>query len=214
MTCAVVRNFGMSSRSVLWRRLWARALDLLFAGISTYLPMFLLFLAVAVFGFNPFDSGTNVLGTIWLLVSSVGMVMALVFEAWMLSRVGHTPGKRILHIRVSDAGDDALPSFYQALVRSAVPIASAAVGALFGIVAAMYLKVPAVEESGIIIVVGCGGVAWLLIYLSSAFDSEGRGWHDKAAVTVAVTSIPRVSRRIDDEMNQRWKDYLHRAPKA
>lgn len=213
MTCTATRDFGMSSRGALWRRLWARALDLLFAGVSTYLPMFLLFLAVVIFGFDPFGSGTNVLGTIWLLASSVGMVMALVFEAWMLSRVGHTPGKRILHIRVSDAGDDALPSFHQALVRSAVPIVSAVVGALFGIVAAMHLKVPAAEESGIIIVAGCGGVAWLLIYLPSAFDSEGRGWHDKAAATVAVTTIPRVSRRIDDEMNQRWKDYLHHAPR-
>ena len=160
MTCAAVRNFGMSSRSVLWHRLWARALDLLFAGVSAYLPMFLLFPAVAVFGFDPFDSGASVQGTIWLLVCSVGMVMALVFEAWMLSRVGHTPGKRILHIRVTDAGDGALPSFHQALVRSTVPIMSAAVGTLFGTVTAMYLMVPTVEEIGIVIVPGCGGVAW------------------------------------------------------
>ena len=35
---------------------------------------------------------------------------------------------------------------------------------------------------------GAGLAAWLLVYASSLFDSDGRGWHDKAAGTVVVNA--------------------------
>ena len=52
------------------------------------------------------------------------------------------------------------------------------------------LKIPAMDffRTIFFISAGAGLAAWLLVYASSLFDSDGRGWHDKAAGTVVVTA--------------------------
>ncbi len=62
------------------------------------------------------------------------------------------------------------------------------------------------------IVAAAAVASWLVIHLLVLLDADRRGWHDKAAGTIVTQDFPRVWRRIDDEMNQRWKGYLHGRP--
>ncbi len=196
-------SHGTLVRAVLWRRLGARALDSFYAGVSAYLPVALLVLVVAVTGFDPFASG-DTFGSLWLLVCAMGVIAAVLFETWMLSSLGRTPGKGALKIRVVSA-DNGAPTGQQALVRSALPVVAAAIGALIGVAVSMILPGTRMGGSGVLVVAGVGIASWLLIHLSPIWDRERRGWHDKAAGTSVVQDVPHAWRRTDDAANQRWR---------
>ena len=200
-------SHGTLVRAVLWRRIGARALDSFYAGVSAYLPVAVLVPVVAVTGFDPFASG-DAFGSLWLLVCAVGIIAAVLFETWMLSNLGRTPGKGALKIRVVSAGNGA-PTAQQALVRSVLAVIAVAIGALIGAAVSVIWPRTRMGGSGVLVVAGFGAASWLLIHVSPIWDRERRGWNDKAAGTCVVHDVPHAWRRTDDAANQRWRQFQH-----
>ena len=87
------------------------------------------------------------------------------------------------------------PSGAACMVRWAIPHGAgllaaivAGVASFRGHIAGEFLGVSA----------GAGLVAWLLVYASSLWDSNGRGWHDKAAGTVVINDPVRQPSQTDE----------------
>ena len=115
----------------------------------------------------------------------------LLFEAALIARTvrkGTTPGRKLLKIRVVAQPGLRPPSPLKAIIRWAVPLVVAA-----PLVDAFIRDIPEFvnEEdwpalSGRLwwlwVALGC----WLLVHASPLWDSQRRGWHDKAAGTIAI----------------------------
>ena len=114
----------------------------------------------------------------------MSLLPIMLYEVALTARSGRTFGKDALSIMVVRHDDGQLPTAEAAFVRWIVPAGASVAGA---VVVAM---IPVPEPQGLVDLVGpaaAGGfVAWLLVYASSMWDADRRGWHDKAAGTVVV----------------------------
>lgn len=103
-----------------------------------------------------------------------------VTTAWL----GRTLGKMACGIEVVCVADGAKPGFGRALGRWAVPVG---VGAVFGVAGEVVAVATQSGAVGLAIIF----VGWVLVYVLSFRDKERRrGWHDKAAGTIVITSQP------------------------
>lgn len=198
---------------LLRRRAAAKILDLSKLSVSAYLPALLLAAAVLVFGCDPFTDGLSragsVLATAWVLLAVIGVIVAVVSEAAALTSRGQTSGMSAMSLRVVSVGGDPAVTLEQAVIRTALPVVAAAVGALSGMLVAVVLSVEALNEWKIVVVAAASAALWLMVHLSAAAHADRRGWHDRAAGTAVIQDVPHARRRAEDEMNQRWKGFLH-----
>ena len=140
-----------------WKRALARLID-----------VFLIFnvaglLTVALVRPREGDTGT----VSFLVVETVFLVIAGVYEAGMVAWRGQTLAKMLLHIRVARRSDLANPTPAEAVVRFAVPAVW------------LYLTVvlPLVGEA-----------LWVVVFLSAIPNPRRQGWHDRAAATLVLSS--------------------------
>lgn len=117
------------------------------------------------------DDGTNIttLGALVLAAFGAFLLTALVnvvYEVVPTAVWGQTLGKRILGIKVVDVASGGVPGWRKSLGRWAVLVLPLAVP---------YVQIP-------------GALFFLLCVLTIGHEPCYRGWHDKAARTLVVTS--------------------------
>jgi uncharacterized RDD family membrane protein YckC len=200
----------------LWRRAAAKLVDLSLLVPSAYLPMALLVAAASVFGYDPFDDrrsrAGSLLATTWLLAAAVGVLVAVLIEMAALTRRGRTRGMTALSLCVVSDGNDSTVTLEQAAIRTVLPVAAAVVGSLLGMLTIVYAGADALDGRETVVVVATAAVSWLVFHLSALLHSDRRGWHDRAAGTAVVGDSAGAYRRGDDEMAQRWRNFLHGQP--
>ena len=167
--------------ALLERRLAARLIDIAVLA----LPLFFAFVMAATVAILSSEGADPPSVGVFLLVLLVAMSLLpiMLYEVALTARSGRTFGKDALSIMVVRHDDGQLPAAAAAFIRWFVPAVASVAGA---VVVAM---IPVPEPQGLARLVGpaAGGfVAWLLVYASSIWDTDRRGWHDKAAGTVVV----------------------------
>ena len=106
----------------------------------------------------------------------------MLYEVALTARSGQTLGKDALSIMVVRHDDGQLPTAAAAFIRWIVP----AVASVAGAVVVAMIPVPKPQGLEDWVPAAGGLVAWMLVYASSMWDADWRGWHDKAAGTVVV----------------------------
>ena len=164
------------------RRLAARLIDIAVLA----LPLFFAFgMATAVATLSSPGSDPASVGVfLVVLLAAMSLLPIMLYEVLLTARSGQTIGKDALSIMVVRYDDGQLPTAKAAFTRWIVPAVASVAGA---VVVAM---IPVPEPQELVDLVGpaaAGGLAaWLLVYASSMWDADRRGWHDKAAGTVVV----------------------------
>ena len=127
----------------------------------------------------------------WMGLMMPASVPAVCYEVVPTARRGQTYGKRCMEIRVVpwNGGGDSFGSRPHlpgtaCMVRWAIPHGA---GLLAAVVAGVASFRGHTTGESLGISAGAGLAAWLLVYASSLWDTNGRGWHDKAAGTVVVS---------------------------
>lgn len=127
----------------------------------------------------------------WIVLAIYVLSAAvLMHEPAVTARRGQTIGKRRAGIKVVRYCDAQTPGAVRALVRWAAPSA-------LGVFAAVrfartvvpegeWLRVWGHTSTSTLLSLAAGLALWLAVYLSSLLDSNGRGWHDKAAGTIVI----------------------------
>ena len=175
------------------RRAAARAID---AAVTAVLA----FVAVMVAGFaaalvslsmHGFSGGDDETLYGWLILFSLlALVPVARYEVAATARRGQTFGKRCMGLRVvvwdekiaAPAGDAESVDARRSIERWAVPhLPGVVVGVLAGVVSG-----PRFGGWAVLVGADAGLAVWMLVYASSLWDPNGRGWHDKAAGTVVV----------------------------
>ena len=131
----------------------------------------------------------------WVLLSVLASIPVVRYEVASTAKRGQTYGKRSTGILVVVFDDQGIPTDdvehpdpFHSLVRFMIPHGAGALAAVLAAVAA-FPRVPGWGE--FFVISGAAGlVPWTLVYASSFFDSNGRGWHDKAAGTIVVRASP------------------------
>lgn len=143
---------GPGSLAVVWQRAVARLVDVFVVFNVAGL------LAVAVT--RPSDDDSSIFS--YLVVRSVFLVIAAIYEAGMVAWRGQTLGKMLLRLRVVRRSDGAAPTPAEAVVR---------------FFPWLWLLVPFVGE-----------LLWIVMYLTAIPNERRQGWHDRAASTLVLSS--------------------------
>ena len=148
-------------------RLGARILDYLIVAIPSVV------IWAVIRGRDAFvtDESTSLAGLERLAVTELGALLlgvsvALIYEVVPTARWGQTLGKRVLGINVVNVATGEPPSFGKSLGRWAL--------------LTLPITIPYVRYPGV--------VFFLLCVLTIGHEPFFRGWHDKAARTLVVTS--------------------------
>ena len=185
-------------RAPLWRRAAARFLDTCAMAVIEAV-MISATLMIAVFVAQPDffgDENWENFYILWVLLMVPASIPAYRFEVVSTARSGQTWGKGLAEIRVvpwdGDAGavgDQGPLEFWRCGARWAIPHGAGIVAAV--VVATVVL--PGVQYQGDFgwPIIGAAVVPWALVYASSLFDKNRRGWHDKAAGTVVINDSER-----------------------
>ena len=166
---------------MLERRLAARLIDIAILALPSF---FALAIAAGVAISLAWDADLSVGEglVVLLLAMSVTFLPIMLYEVALTARSGQTRGKDALSIMVVRHDDGQLPTAAAAFIRWIVP----AVAIVAGAVVVAMIPVPKPQGLEDWVPVAGGLVAWLLVYASSMWDADWRGWHDKAAGTVVV----------------------------
>ena len=141
----------------------------------------------------------------------------LLFEAALIAstaRKGTTPGKKLLKIRVVAQLGLRPPTALRAIVRWALPLAPTA-----PLIDAFIRDIPEFvnEEhwpalSGRVWWIWVALGWWLLVHTSTLWDSQRRGWHDKAAGTIVINAPrpphPASSHDLLTKWQRKWRRRL------
>ena len=177
----------------LWRRAAARFLDTCAMVVIEAVMIFVAALIAGIVAHPGFFSEENSeqFMVLWVLLMVPASIPAYLFEVGSTARFGQTLGKRLADIRVvrwdgeaAAVGDQARLAHWRFGARWAIPHVPGIVAAVVaGIVA-----LPGVQDAGDFWgpVAGAAVVPWALVYASSLWDKNRRGWHDKAAGTIVV----------------------------
>ena len=185
------------------RRAAARAVDAVVTIVLAFVAVMVLgitagFVSLSVDGFGG-DSDTIVVWFILLL--PLALVPVARYEVAATARRGQTFGKDWAEIRVvryedldAPSGDPRLCDLQQSILRWAIPhLAGVVVGVLAGVVSG-----PRFGGWAVLVGADAGLAAWMLVYASSLWDPNGRGWHDKAVGTVVVAGAQAASAESGD----------------
>ena len=126
-------------------------------------------------------------------------VSVLVYEAAMIAATawrGKTPGKKLLGIQVVAHSGSRTPSALRSIIRWALPLAATAplVDTFIRDIPEFANRQEAPALSGRVWWLWVALGWWLLVHASALWDSQRRGWHDKAADTIVIKA-PRPPRR-------------------
>ena len=164
-------------------RVFARIVD----GFLMSCILLVTWIPVALFAWFilPADAAAVLFLLAWVAV----MLPVVLYEVHPTARRGSAVGKKIAEISVIrwSAFNDAatcqpFPSYGQSLIRWLVPHS-----VLFaGVVVEWLWSASHDSDTGIPLFYCTGLAGWVLLYLTSLLDKDGRGWHDKAAGTVVV----------------------------
>ena len=121
------------------------------------------------------DTVRRDLRSVNLYTSAFVLFFLVVYEVNAIGDSGQTWGQRRRRVRVVSNRDGATThSPGRAFVRSVVPAAAGAAGCVGAALADF--RVPALA----------GLALWIVVYASSMWGRNGRGWHDMAAGTVVI----------------------------
>ena len=114
---------------------------------------------------------------------------AACYEVFPTTRMGQTFGKRGVGVQVvrcdkqgAPTGNMQPPDLRQGVKRWAIPHG---IGTLVAIVS-LLVAIPKTGGYGVLVGACAAAGAWTMVYASSLFDKNGRGWHDRAAGTIVV----------------------------
>ena len=188
-------------------RMNARIIDTLIMGIAPFIICFFVITA----SFECFMADCDEIGLAGPVVA-VGLTLiigVIRYEPVRIARRGQTFGKRRAEIKVVSFEDGSLPSIWTALVRWAVPtgLGMCLVAVVLLILAdtadtSDLTSTPAQEMVLIILISFVLGlmsgipVAWMLMYIPSLYDKNGRGLHDRIAGTIVIEAEPRNRNRV------------------
>ena len=186
----------------LWRRAWARAIDLIMITFAFLIATIILWWfntdRLLQPGTGPWaDSGTGPNLSTWISIvfTTVTYVAVLTYETVLTAKFGKTIGKAMYGIRVVSLDNGLKPDSRQALIRWIIPTGTGVAGAAVSIMMlALAINLGLVEryvgddESLGNLTYGLLGafVSWSIVHLSSLWAQDGRGWPDKAAGTIVV----------------------------
>ena len=152
-----------------------------------------------------FTSGGGGFVALFLLlwVPSAGMVMYR-YEVVSTARCGQTFGMRVMGICVIcclDPGGIVVepPRRDASTWRWAIPHGAAAAAAILSVVVIVVgINAEWLPNSGFLLLPACAFVfvAWAACDISALFDSQRRGWHDKAADTIVIRATDDVLQRL------------------
>ena len=139
---------------------------------------------------------------LWLLLLVPASIPAYRFEVASTARSGQTWGKGLAEICVvrwdgetAAVSDQAPLERWRFGARWAIPHVT-------GIVAAVVAGIVVLpgQDAGDFwgAVAGAAAVPWALVYASSLWDKNRRGWHDKAAGTIVVPATDEVLERLQE----------------
>ena len=168
-------------------RVFARAVD----GFLMSCIFFMLWILVGVVGLwlvfaSDIDDGDGT--ALFVLLVIAALVLVVLYEVHPTARRGSSVGKNIIDVVVIrwSADNDAatrqpFPSYGQSFIRWLVPHS-----VLFAGLTVLWQWSVFDPDRVTPLIIFIGPVGWVLIYLTSLLDKDGRGWHDKIAGTVVV----------------------------
>ena len=175
----------------LWRRAAARAIDSLVRAVGGF-GAYAVAGSVAIVIAQPDWFSGEGWGTFHVLTVLFGVPLLLTvfgFEVVSTARRGQTFGKKCMGIRVvqwrgpgAQVTDGECPDPRGSVARFGVPhLTGVVVGVSVGVASG-----PGLGGWAVLVGADAGLAAWMLVYASSLWDPDGRGWHDKLAGTVVV----------------------------
>ena len=176
-----------------WRRAAARLVDTCAMAVMEAVVIIATFMIAAFVAQPDFfdDENWENFYVLWVLLMVPASIPVYWYEVVFTARSGQTFGKRLADIRVvpwdgeaAVIGDQDPLEFWRFGSRWAIPHGAGIVAA----VVAATVVLPGVQYQGDFgwPIVGAAVVPWALVYSSSLWDKNGRGWHDKAAGTIVV----------------------------
>ena len=119
----------------------------------------------------------------------------LLYEAAMIAMTwwrGQTLGKMLLGVQVIAYSDSRMPSALRSIIRWAFPLAATPplIDAFIRDIPELVNNEEAAALSGRAWWLWVALGWWLLVHASTLWDSQRRGWHDKAAGTIVIKAAP------------------------
>ena len=204
----------MLIRAGLARRATARAIDALcmlglyaltLAVVSLVLALGLAALALLGADILGGGSGEGLLFLLLLLWVPSAWMAVHRYEAVSTAGRGQTFGKRLMGICVVRYLDPSgivveLPEPGSSRLRWAIPHAAVSAAAVLLVVALSAAdQAELTDREVVVLLLGLWAfvaVAWAACYVSALFDSQRRGWHDKAAGTIVICATDEVLERL------------------
>ena len=126
---------------------------------------------------------------------SAPFLAVVVYEAAIIAATawkGKTPGKKCFNIRIVTRSGSRMPSALGSIIRWALPLAATAplVDAFIRDIPEVANEEHAAALSGRVWWLWVALGWWLLVHASALWDSQRRGWHDKAADTIVIKAAP------------------------
>ena len=127
---------------------------------------------------------------------------------------GKTLGKKLLKIQVVVHGGSQPPSALRATLRWVLPLAPTAplIDAFVRDIPELANDHPATVLSGRVWWLWVAVGWWLLVHASTLWDSQRRGWHDRAAGTIVIQT-PRADRRSEARVQIEGGTVVVKAPR-
>lgn len=191
-------------RAPLWRRAAARLLDTCAMAVIEAVMIFVTFMITWLVVEDAFYDDDITFLILWLVLLVPASIPAYRFEVASTARSGQTWAKGLAEIQVvrwdgeaPAIGDEGTVERRRCRLRFAIPHAAGVVAAA----AAAIVVLPGAQDAGDFwgTVVGAAAVPWALVYASSLWDRNRRGWHDKAAGTIVVCATDDVIERLQEK---------------
>ncbi len=194
-------------RAPLWRRAAARVADTCAMAVIEAVMIFVTFIIAALATGQDLLSDENLEAfyMLWLLLLIPASIPVYLYEVGATARFGQTLGKRLWDICVvpwdgeaAALSDQDRQEHWRYVARWAIPHAAGVVAA----VVAAIVVLPSEDSGDFWPIAGAAVVSWALVYLSSLFDKNRRGWHDKVAGTIVVCATDDVIERLQERASK------------
>ena len=194
-------------------RLAAKLIDLAITAAIAFIALFL-------FGFFTLDLFEVQVYTAAEAYKWASPFLAVpVFEVALVASTalkGTTPGKRLVRIKVVAGSGSHSPQALRSIIRWAVPLVVAAplVDAFIRDIPEMANALPMDDLptlSGRVWWLWVAVGWWLLVHASTLWDSQRRGWHDKAAGTIVIRAPRQAAPAQGHYLLAKWQRRLDRS---
>ncbi len=166
-------------------RLTAKLIDLTITAVIAFIAFFQLEMATFSILITRYYADAEAYRVAFPFLGVVVYELAMITAtAWK----GRTPGKKLLKIQVTSHDSSRPPTALRAIVRWALPLAPTAplIDGFIRDIPELVNNEHAAALSGRVWWMWVAVGWWLLVHASTLWDSQRRGWHDKAAGTIAI----------------------------